>query len=180
MSKCPVKSCKEYDEDSFENCSGHGIQWDGCTCSDYNKYFDKIISCKCGCGGRFKRFNKYGRERKYISGHNGKKYDDPKQHKREWNHRNREQRLNYKTQLITKFKKELVLEKDGKCKNCGIKYDGNNLAIFDFHHRDPSVRLFGVNKRNMNKRSKQELRDEAKKCDLLCANCHRLKHWGGQ
>jgi hypothetical protein len=29
-----------------------------------------IVACACGCGGTFPYFDKYGRPRKYISGHN--------------------------------------------------------------------------------------------------------------
>jgi len=31
---------------------------------------DCLMSCKCGCGERFNRFDKWGRRREYVSGHN--------------------------------------------------------------------------------------------------------------
>lgn len=34
-----------------------------------------IISCQCGCGGTFLKYDHSGRPRRYISGHNGRKED---------------------------------------------------------------------------------------------------------
>ncbi|GAF67869.1 unnamed protein product, partial [marine sediment metagenome] len=29
-----------------------------------------VVECGCGCGGNFLKYDKYGRERKFLSGHN--------------------------------------------------------------------------------------------------------------
>ena len=34
------------------------------------EWCDEIIQCACGCGKELEKYDKYGRERKYISGHN--------------------------------------------------------------------------------------------------------------
>jgi hypothetical protein len=60
---------------------------------------------------------------------------------------------------------------------CGLDFDGECTAIFDFHHRDASEKLFNLNKNSINRYSLPVIREEAAKCDLLCANCHRLVHW---
>ena len=52
-----------------------------------------VISCACGCGTTLKAVDEYGRPQSYINGHNGRKYEDPKQYKREWNHRHRPERI---------------------------------------------------------------------------------------
>lgn len=63
------------------------------------------------------------------------------------------------------------MEAGGKCQRCG--YDRYMRAL-EFHHRDPSEKDFSISKQ-LN-RSLQELREEIKKCDLLCSNCHAEVH----
>ena len=67
-----------------------------------------------------------------------------------------------------KMKKILVEEAGGSCRICG--YD-RCLAALQFHHLDPRQKRFVISLRGAT-RSLQELRDEASKCILLCANCH--------
>lgn len=67
-----------------------------------------------------------------------------------------------------KNKKILVDEAGGKCIRCG--YD-RYIGALQFHHRDPSIKERGLSKRGLTI-SIARLREEAKKCDLLCANCH--------
>jgi hypothetical protein len=147
------------------------------------RYFDKVyknapmVLCACGCGESIKSRDKYGRDRKYISGHNGRKYDDPRQYKREWSYRNRPAARVYKKQWVHKFKKELILMAGNKCSLCGLPFDGECTALFDFHHLNPKEKLFNVNNTSLNRYSKEKVRKEADKCELLCANCHRLVHW---
>jgi hypothetical protein len=62
----------------------------------------------------------------------------------------------------------------GKCFRCKKKYP---LAALDFHHRNPNKKKFMISGA-VNNKSYKELEVEAKKCDLLCANCHRIHHLG--
>lgn len=123
-----------------------------------------------------KSVDKYGRNKSYINGHNGRKYKDPKQFKREWNHRNRKARFNYKTEYIRKLKAGLIVFKGGKCEKCGYIYNGKNAAAFDLHHRNPKTKNFNVGVNSFNKYSINRNYIEAQKCALLCAICHRLHH----
>jgi len=59
----------------------------------------------------------------------------------------------------------------GKCKECG--WTGNQ-AGFDFHHRDPSQKEFSLG--NIAHKSWSVIKEELKKCDLLCRNCHSIHH----
>lgn len=60
----------------------------------------------------------------------------------------------------------------GKCSKCGYnRYYG----ALDLHHLDGKDFSFG---RNLCKKSEEELIKEAKKCVILCANCHRELHGG--
>jgi hypothetical protein len=47
------------------------------------------------------------------------------------------------------------------------------VAALEFHHRDPRTKKFGLGQFDG---SLARLLAEAEKCDLLCANCHRLRH----
>ena len=65
--------------------------------------------------------------------------------------------------------------KGGVCTVCGLKYDGTNGAIFDFHHVDQTQKEFVISRMS---RKWESLKPELDKCDLVCANCHRVYHAG--
>ena len=130
-------------------------------------------NCACGCGTAIKSLDKYARPKKFVNGHNGRKYKDPTQYKIEWNHRNRKSRYSYKIQYCRKRRVKLLLLKGGKCVECRVPYDGTNACMFHFHHLDPKKKLFNFNDMT---RSWNKILKEADKCDMLCANCHEKKH----
>lgn len=68
-------------------------------------------------------------------------------------------------------KQEMIELLGGKCCRCGyLKFYG----ALEFHHRDPSKKEFDWKKtRQM---SHDKMVSEIKKCDLVCANCHRELH----
>ena len=57
------------------------------------------------------------------------------------------------------------------CSKCGYSLHG--VAI-DFDHVDPNTKRFNISQRLANSTIKL-LFEEIRKCDLLCANCHRIK-----
>lgn len=67
-----------------------------------------------------------------------------------------------------KTKRRLVHEAGGRCQLCG--YD-RCMAALEFHHTDPAEKEFALSVRGLT-RSLEELRREAAKCIVLCANCH--------
>ena len=71
-------------------------------------------------------------------------------------------------------KKRYVKYLGGECLHCGLVANPCNLPVFDFHHRDPSQKNFRIGSRINS--AWQKMRSELDKCDLLCANCHRLIH----
>jgi Helix-turn-helix domain len=66
------------------------------------------------------------------------------------------------------IKRKLVEEAGGKCLICG--YDRCH-RVLQFHHLDPSTKIFHLADRGVN-RSLARSRAEARKCVLLCSNCH--------
>jgi transposase len=67
-----------------------------------------------------------------------------------------------------RVKQLLVAEAGGACQACG--YAGNARALH-FHHVDPTTKRFEINARGA-AMAIAVLREEARKCVLLCANCH--------
>lgn len=73
-----------------------------------------------------------------------------------------------------RMKKRLVDLKGGKCQICGYS---RCLVALDFHHIDEATKEFELSQRDLT-RSWNKIIDEAKKCILVCANCHREVHFG--
>jgi len=61
----------------------------------------------------------------------------------------------------------------GKCEKCG--YD-KNMAALEFHHRDPYEKEFLLQIDTLKHKKEEDILNEAMKCMLLCANCHREIH----
>jgi transposase-like protein len=67
-----------------------------------------------------------------------------------------------------RVKRQLIEEAGGGCVLCG--YDRYPGAL-QFHHLDPASKVFQISGRGVT-RSFAAAQEEAKKCVLLCANCH--------
>lgn len=138
-----------------------------------------MVECACGCGERMKSVDEYGRAKKFVSGHNGRKYPhgDKNAHQKAWVKRNRSW-VNGRRQKIARERKiEFIKRLGGRCDKCGIEYNSVNGAIFEFHHDDPATKEFGLGSELTNK-SFNALKAEVDKCQLLCANCHQIHHLG--
>jgi len=65
-------------------------------------------------------------------------------------------------------KETLADERGGKCAICGYR---RYLGALQFHHVDPKTKRFGIASGGVT-RGIARAREEARKCVLLCANCH--------
>lgn len=74
--------------------------------------------------------------------------------------------VNYRVRIKT----ALVAGFGGKCQLCGNEYP---QSVFEFHHLNPKEKSFGL-ACSSTTRSRDAYAKEAKKCAMLCANCHRL------
>jgi hypothetical protein len=72
------------------------------------------------------------------------------------------------TEARRRLKRILVREAGGKCVICG--YDRCEAAL-QFHHLDPEEKEFAISHGGVT-RELEALREEVKKCILVCANCH--------
>jgi hypothetical protein len=63
----------------------------------------------------------------------------------------------------------------GECVDCKGVFP---TSVYDFHHLDPSEKEFNLG--NILRRKDFEfVEKELSKCVLLCANCHRIRHFEG-
>jgi len=56
------------------------------------------------------------------------------------------------------------------CMDCNIFYPA---CVMDFDHRDPKIKTKAVSK--LLGYSFKRVKEEISKCDLVCANCHRIR-----
>jgi len=61
-----------------------------------------------------------------------------------------------------------------RCADCG----NNDKRVLDFHHLNEKTK--GVATLRVAGYSRDRIVKEIKKCIVLCANCHRIKHWDEQ
>ena len=110
-----------------------------------------------------------------------KNAEDYQTHKDEVKFKSIEYYQSHKDEINAKYRNikiNLIQVIGNKCQGdkCDIEYNGTNGAIFQFHHIDPKTKSFKLSGRNLSTHSWDEVLDEAKKCELLCANCHSLEH----
>ena len=78
--------------------------------------------------------------------------------------------------LSTVFKNSkwfMELKTGLKCNRCGFDHP----AALDFHHLNPNEKEFSISmNKTYYKNNKEALLEEIKKCEVLCANCHRIEH----
>ena len=69
-----------------------------------------------------------------------------------------------------RLRDSLMKEAGGCCNRCG--YNRCTWAL-EFHHKDPTSKVFNMSAINMRRYSLSEVLAEAAKCELVCSNCHR-------
>lgn len=80
-------------------------------------------------------------------------------------------RCDYKNQIHDSVKQIKI---EAGCKCCGIK----DYRVLEFHHTDSSTKIATVATlcRKVKKCDVELVFDEIAKCDVVCANCHRVLH----
>ena len=61
---------------------------------------------------------------------------------------------------------------DVPCMDCGNRYPA---YVMDFDHRDPATKRFKISNGVGQRYGVQTMLDEMAKCDVVCANCHRVR-----
>lgn len=85
--------------------------------------------------------------------------------------KNNKERLTeqYQANKLKRF--DLVQSLKTPCQKCGE----DRLYLIQFHHINPSDKLFDI--QQINSHGLESIKNEAKKCVCLCANCHYEFHW---
>lgn len=65
--------------------------------------------------------------------------------------------------------------KGSNCVDCGLSYPDTPYPVFEFHHLNPSEKDLDWSKLRLT--TKNKIKVELDKCVLLCANCHRIRHF---
>lgn len=73
-----------------------------------------------------------------------------------------------------KLKLMAIQYKGCKCQDCGYSFKEYN--VYEFHHLDPKVKDFSIGS-DGHTRSWEAIKQELDKCVMLCANCHRIRHF---
>ena len=71
-------------------------------------------------------------------------------------------------------KLKMIEYKGGQCNRCNLKLENTHYSVFEFHHRNPEEK--DVNFAKIKYQKWDVIQKEIDKCDLLCANCHRITH----
>lgn len=68
------------------------------------------------------------------------------------------------------------LKDGGNCVDCGISFKGRPW-LADYHHKDPSTKISSIASAVTFRWTKEAILEEINKCELLCPNCHRTRHF---
>lgn len=138
-----------------------------------------IKLCECGCGQPAPIATRNRPERGYIKG-------QPLRfilgHSKIWkaedsyiSEAERERRKRYKRNSREK-KQAVVLEylSTHPCVDCGIQ----NPIVLDFDHINQADKTAGIaDLICMHQIGLEKIKEEMEKCEIRCANCHRIKHF---
>ena len=80
-------------------------------------------------------------------------------------------RLHSKSRMDIRRAELINFKLERGCMDCGYNKHG---AALDFDHRPGTEKLFMIMRDGLT-RSPQALWDEVAKCDVVCANCHRIR-----
>jgi hypothetical protein len=85
-------------------------------------------------------------------------------------HNNKRQYLDRNVRSYLK-RRELVRQiKSRPCADCGIQYP---YYVMDFDHREGETKEYELNR--IDRMTTQAVLREIEKCDVVCANCHRVR-----
>lgn len=65
------------------------------------------------------------------------------------------------------------IKKNLKCEKCG----NDDYRVLEFDHIDREAKSFNVSDAIRKGYALEKIKHEIEKCQVLCANCHRIKTW---
>jgi hypothetical protein len=118
-----------------------------------------------------KPYSEFNINKSRKSGYSADCKECHKEYNRQWYHKNRK-RLIEKERARKRVARDWLREYKStlQCQDCG----NNHPLVLDFHHRDEKI--YDVSAMASNGNSIQKIMEEIDRCDVLCANCHRVLH----
>jgi hypothetical protein len=101
-----------------------------------------------------------------------KLYCSRKCHNNSGNKKHQDYQCQQKRGLERKLR--LITLLGSKCSVCGYS---KNIAALQFHHQNPDQKETNLDMRKLSNSTWNWCEQEAKKCLLLCANCHAEHHY---
>lgn len=89
-----------------------------------------------------------------------------------WRENKEELTRKQQNRMAERYAKIAEIKEASPCKDCGNKFPA---ICMDFDHLDGSAKVADVSKMVNDKRPWAEVFAEIAKCDLVCANCHRIR-----
>jgi len=87
------------------------------------------------------------------------------------------QRYKSKAKRQKRYQWEAIQLLGGKCEACGKEATDDTMVCFDFHHKDDNKREGDITMSHIiQQKTLKVVLEEAEKCILFCACCHRLHH----
>lgn len=113
--------------------------------------------------------NTIEKRNRWAAGYRAKNREGIRSYMRTYRDKTRETHRAYMKKYYWKQRARIDAIKAGKpCMDCGKTYPP---YVMDFDHRDPKLKSHVIG--NMHFAMVKRLEEEAAKCDLVCANCHR-------
>jgi len=93
-----------------------------------------------------------------------------------YNNGKEKNRLILKNKEYKEILKNIVREKKNiPCMDCGVSYPH---YVMDFDHRDSLQKVDSIANMVSKSRKIEDIKIEIEKCDVVCANCHRIRTHG--
>lgn len=94
-----------------------------------------------------------------------------KQARMRWYYKNVSKHRATKYEIIRKKREYLNKLKERPCIDCGLKFPP---YVMDFDHKDKSTKKYNISLM-LNNQGWKIIKEEVAKCDIVCANCHRIR-----
>lgn len=134
---------------------------------------DKIKCLYCGKGlhGKQKKYcSGFCRQREWVIKNRGKHNSAVRKYRAK---RYKEEGRWYDNSPKAVAAKNWMVELKSKpCHDCGGKFE---VCCMDFDHRMGTIKTYNIGSMFAHHYSQELIATELKKCDLVCANCHRIR-----
>ena len=135
-----------------------------------NKYHPQQKFCSTKCKQEYYKRYCSDRNRKYYYSNRERLIEA----RRRRYSKNRKREIERIKQYREKVKQFLInYKKNKKCERCG----NDDFRVLEFHHRDPAEKDIKISSAIKRGWSISRILKEIEKCQILCANCHRIVHY---